>query len=65
MLVGVGVGVGGGGGEKRPRFKSLGERFTHIYTYIKVEWNFYLVKKKKKNKASHMGKRNSTNTLPK
>ena len=26
-----------------PRFKSAEKSFTHIYTYIKLELNFYLV----------------------
>ena len=36
-----------------PRFKSLGESFTHIYTQIRLEQNVYFVKKiiiKKKKK---------------
>ena len=32
------------------RFKSSKGNFTHIYTYIKLEQNFYLVKKNKKKK---------------
>ena len=32
---------------KGPRFKSLGESFTHIYTQIRLEQKFYIVSKKK------------------
>ena len=31
-----------------PEFKSLEEIFIHIYTYIRLEYNLYLVLKKKK-----------------